>query len=161
MDRVTLAHRDESKRLCIYTDASDTHWSVIVTQVLFSDLPLPHSKQAHEPLAFHSGRFSPTQIGWSTVEKEAFAVLAAVERSHWLAAFPAGFDLFTDHNNLIFIFDPMRIMSDIGQGTLRNVLRWAVRMSTYNYVCIHIRCADNLWADLLTRCSIPLTTVVW
>lgn len=156
-DRVTLAHRDESKRLCIYTDASDTHWSGIVTQVPLTDISLPHSDQAHDPLAFHSGVFSATQIGWSTVEKEAYAVLASIERSHWLAACPAGFDLYTDHNNLIFIFDPAAVMPDIGQGALRKVLRWAVRMSAYNYVCIHISGTDNTWADLLTRWTIPLT----
>lgn len=156
-DRVTLAHRDDTKRLCIYTDASDTHWSGIVTQVPLSDTSLSHLEQAHDPLAFHSGRFSETQLGWSTLEKEAYAVLASVERSHWLAACPAGFDLFTDHNNLIFIFDPMAVMPDIGQGALRKVLRWAVRMSSYNYVCIHIRGPDNIWADLITRWCIPLT----
>lgn len=155
--RVTLAHRDESKRLCIYTDASDSHWSGIVTQVPIEDLSKPHAEQPHEPLAFHSGRFSATELGWSTLEKEAYAVLASVERSHWLAACPAGFDLFTDHNNIIFLFDPTAIMPDIGQGTLRKVLRWAVRMSAYNYCCIHIRGEDNIWADLLTRWAIPLT----
>lgn len=155
--RVTLAHRDKNKRLCIYTDASDSHWSGILTQVPFSDLSAPHRDQAHEPLAFHSGRFSDVQIGWSTLEKEEYAVLATLERSHWLAACPKGFDLFTDHNNLIFLFDPVAVKPDIGQAALRKVLRWAVRISVYNYVCIHIRGVDNLWADLLTRWTIPLT----
>lgn len=74
--RVHLAHRDESKRLCIYTDASDTHWPGIVTQVPYSDLSLPHADQSHDPLALYSGRFYEVQVGWCTVEKEAFAVLA-------------------------------------------------------------------------------------
>lgn len=156
-DRVTLAHRDEDKRLCVYTDASDSHWSGMITQVPNADLSLPHSEQRHEPLAFHSGRFDPTQMGWSTIEKEAYAVLASVERSHWLAACPAGFDLYTDHNNLIFIFDPTTLMPDIGQVALRKVLPWAVRMSAYDYVCYHISGTDNIWADLLTRWCIPLT----
>lgn len=155
--RVTLAHRDESKRLFIYNDDSDTHWSGIVTQVPFDDISVAHQDQAHDPLAFHSGRFSPTQLGWSKLEKEACAVLASAQRSHWLAACPAGFDLFTDHDNLIFLFDPVAVMSDIGQGSLRKVLRWTVRMSAYNYVCIQIRGEQILWADLLTRWTIPLT----
>lgn len=155
--RVTLAHRDESKRLCVYTDASDSHWSGMVTQVPVHDLSKPYAQQAHDPLAFHSGRFSPTELGWSTIEKEAYAVLASVERSHWLTACPAGFDLFTDHKNLVFLFDPTALMPDISQGTLRKVLRWAVRMSLYNYTCIHIPGDANIWADLLTRWAIPLT----
>lgn len=91
------------------------------------------------------------------MEKEAFAVLASFERSHWLAVCPAGFDLYTDHNNLLFPFDPAAIMSDIWQGVLRKVLQSAVRMTAYNYVCILIRSSDNIWADLLTRWSIPYT----
>lgn len=155
--RTTLAHRDNTKRLCLYTDASETHWSGIVTQVPHGQLNMQHAAQDHEPLAFHSGRFSGAQVSWSTIEKEAFAVLATTERSHWLASTPAGFDLYTDHNNLVFIFDPCAVVPNINQATIRKVLRWAVRLSSYNYVCFHIKGEENIWADLLTRWSIPLT----
>lgn len=30
-NQVTLAHRDDAKRLCIFTDASDSFWSGILT----------------------------------------------------------------------------------------------------------------------------------
>lgn len=155
--RATLSHRDTTKRLCLYTDASESHWSGILTQVPYTQLQLPHAKQDHEPLAFHSGRFSGAQVTWSTIEKEAFSVLASTERAHWLASTPDGFDLFTDHNNLVFIFDPCAVVPNINQATIRKVLRWAVRLSTYNYVCFHIKGENNIWADLLTRWSIPLT----
>lgn len=49
-------------------------------------------------------------------------------------------------------------MPDIGQGALRKVLRWAVRMSAYDFVCIHIRDVTNVWADLLT-CWTALSTI--
>ena len=62
------------------------------------------------------------------MEKEAFAVLASIEKSHWLASCADRFDLYTDHNNLIFIFDPLAVMPDIGQAALRKVLRWALRL---------------------------------
>jgi len=154
--QVTLSHRDETQRLCIYTDASDTVWSGIVTQVPPIDLSKPHSEQRHSPLAFLSGRFSSTQLGWSTLEKEAYAVLASLQRMHWLAATPNGFDLYTDHNNLIFLFDPLSVVPDLSQTTLRKVLRWAVWLSMYNYTCFHIRGTDNVWADLLGRWSAPV-----
>lgn len=95
--RVTLANRDEWKHLCIDTDASDWHWSGIVRQVPLADLPNPHAEQLHEPLALLSGRFPPTELHCSTLNKEAYAVLAPVEPSHWLTAFPEWFDLYTDH----------------------------------------------------------------
>jgi transposase InsO family protein len=155
--QVTLSHRDERQRLCFFTDASDMVWSGIVTQVPREDLVKPHVAQRHQPLAFLSGRFNATQLGWSVLEKEAFAVLASLERMHWLAATPDGFDLSTDHNNLVFIFDPLSIVPDMSQTTLRKVLRWAVRLSTYNYTCLHIKGTDNVWADLLGRWSAPAT----
>lgn len=124
-------------------------WSGIVTQVPFGDLSLAQAKQRHEPLAFISGRFSNREYRWSILEKEVYVILATVDRMHWALATTCGFDLFTDHNNLIFIFDPLSIMPDLSQSSLKKVLRWAVRMSIYNYTCVHISGEENVWADLL------------
>lgn len=156
-NQICLHHRDTDKRLCVYTDSSDHVWSGIVTQVPFEDLSLPHADQRHEPLAFLSGRFSDCQYRWSILEKEAYAILATMDRMHWVLASPCGFDLYTDHNNLIFIFDPLSIVPDLSQSSLKKVLRWAVRMSNYNYTCVHISGEDNVWADLLGRWSAPKT----
>lgn len=121
------------------------------------DLAILPSEQRHEPLGFLSGRFDTIQLGWSTLEKEAYAVLANLTRMHWLAATPNGFDLYTDHNNLIFLFDPLSVVPDLSQTTLRKVLRWAVRLSMYRYTCFHIKGTDNVWADLLGRWSASKT----
>lgn len=126
-----------------------------MTQVPMDDTSLPHAEQRHELLAFLSGRFNTQQARWYVLEKEAYAVLATLQRMHWLAATPAGFDLFTDHNNLFYLFDPLSIVPDMSQTTLRKVLRWAVWLSAYNYTCIHIRGTENVWADLLGRWSPP------
>lgn len=88
------------------------------------------------------------------MQKEAYAVLATLECSPWLAACPEGFGLFKDHYNLIFFFDPVAVKLDTGQAAFRKRLRWAVWNSCYNYVCIHICGVDNLWADLLPRWTI-------
>lgn len=53
-DQVTLAHLDESKRLAVYTDASDFFWSGIVIQVPFNDRNLPHADKRHEQISFLS-----------------------------------------------------------------------------------------------------------
>lgn len=84
--QVTLVHRDVNQRLCVYTDASDMAWSGILTQVPTVDLNKPHKEQRHAPLAFLSGRFNSTQLGWSVLEKEAFAVLTTLDRIHWRTA---------------------------------------------------------------------------
>lgn len=121
--RTALTHRDEAKRLCIYNDASDSHWSGIVTQVSHQQQLLQYKDQDHKPLAFHLNRFSKTRIGRLTPKKGAFAVMASNERAHWLASCADGFDLFTDYNNFIYIFDSLAVMPDIGDATTRKVLR--------------------------------------
>lgn len=82
--QVTLTHRDGWKRLAVYTYGSDFFWSGIVSQVPFDDVKLRHAKIRHDPLAFLSVRFKKQQIRWSTLEKEAYVVLATLERIHWI-----------------------------------------------------------------------------
>lgn len=123
------------------------------------DLALPHVEQSHSPQWFNSGRFNATQLGWSVLEKEAFTVLKTLEKMHWQITNPDGLDHFTDHNNLIFLFDPMAVVPGMAQTTLRKVLRWAVRLSMYNYKCYHIKGEANVVADLLTRWSVSAPTV--
>lgn len=150
--QVQLAHRDPAQLLCVFTDASHTLWVGMVTQIPPSDLLLEYSEQRHSPLAFLYVHFNPTQVGWATLEKEAFTILATVKRMHWLTATPARFHLFTDYNNLIFIFDPLAVVADLGETSVWKVLRWAVLLSSYNYVCHHIDGdTKNVWADLRSR----------
>ena len=49
--------------------------------------------------------------------------MSTIERMHLLLAAPDGFDLHTDHHNLIFIFDPTAVANDLSQSSFRKVLR--------------------------------------
>jgi hypothetical protein len=56
------------------------------------------------PIAFISRKFNETQKSWSTIEKEAFAVLEALKRFyHWI--FGHEIHVFSDHNLLAFLTD--------------------------------------------------------
>ena len=62
---VKLSHYDPEKELCLFTDASDTHWSIILTQVPKGSLctsKLEVHDLPHEPLAFISGAFHSSQL---------------------------------------------------------------------------------------------------
>eukprot|EP00171_Calliarthron_tuberculosum_P004016 IDg4016t1 len=85
--------------------------------------------------------------------------MATVKRMHWILATSDGFDLFTDHHRLIFLFDPLAVVPDLSQTSLRKVLRWAVHLSACNYTCVHIKGTENVWADLLGRWSAPPSSV--
>eukprot|EP00171_Calliarthron_tuberculosum_P023402 IDg23402t1 len=73
----------------------------------------------------------------------------------WVLADRQAFNIYTDYNNLIFIFDSLAVLRDISISSLKKVPRWAVRLSIYNYTCVHISGADNVWADLLSRWATP------
>jgi hypothetical protein len=111
---VTLAHRDVHKRLCLFTDASDTHWASVLTQVPLEDMASSVDQQRHEPLAFMSGVFSGPSSRWSTIEKEGFAIVESLQKLEYLCAIDEGVSIFTDHRNLLFIFNPRGIDPSMG-----------------------------------------------
>lgn len=126
---ITLAHRDPSQHLCVYTDASDLARDGIITQVPLLDVTRPQKEQRPSPLSFLSGRFVKTQLGWSVLEKECYEAMKTVDRMQWLFAAPAGFYLYTDHKNLIFLFEPLAVVDEMSQSSLRKLLRWAIELS--------------------------------
>ncbi|KAH9074583.1 hypothetical protein Ae201684P_022387 [Aphanomyces euteiches] len=71
------------------------------------DLELVASEQRHESLAFLSGAFRGASERWPIVEKEAFAVVVSCKRQEYLLIRPGGFRLFTDHRNLVYMFNPL------------------------------------------------------
>ncbi len=71
---VKLSYPKEGHELCLYTDASDKYWSAVVTQTTKNQLDLPTEEQRHEPLAFLGSSFKGAELGWSTFEKEGFAI---------------------------------------------------------------------------------------
>lgn len=60
---VTLAHQDNKKCFCAVTDANDSHWSAILTQVPIADFADTHADQLNNVLAFHFRLVSPIKVG--------------------------------------------------------------------------------------------------
>lgn len=48
-------------------------------------------------------------------------MIETLERMDWVVATPDGFDLYADHNNLIFMLDPLSTVPDLSQTYLRKV----------------------------------------
>ena len=55
---VDLSHPRADATLCLFTDASDRGWSIIVTQVDKLDDKLPIQEQPHAMLVCQSGMFT-------------------------------------------------------------------------------------------------------
>lgn len=50
-----------------------------------------------------------------------YVVMNTFDRMHWLATAPDCFDLYTDHNNLIFLFNPLTVVEDMFHSSLGRV----------------------------------------
>ena len=131
------AHPDDSKDFCLFSDASSTHWSAVLTQIPAGERALDFHDQAHEPLAFLGGRFTGAQLRWPIVEKEAYAIICACERLDYLLLRSKGFLIFTDHRNLMYIFAPATV-SVVHRHVADRLQRWALRLMAYTYVIVHI-----------------------
>ncbi len=100
-----LAHPKQDYTMCLFTDASDTHWAAILTQIPDKEKRRPVHEQSHEPLCFLSGAFKGFAANWSVPEKEGFAIVESMCRLDYLVS---GYTvhIFTDHANLVYLFDP-------------------------------------------------------
>lgn len=143
----------------VLTDASDAIWSGFVTRVPFEDGNRSHIDNRHESSAFLSGCFNSTQLRWSILEQEACSIIATTKTIQWLLADRAGFDLHIYQDNLVFTFDPVAILRDIFLISLKKVVRWAVRLSVYNYTFVCIPGVENISADLVSRWAVPNTVM--
>lgn len=153
-DAVCLAHPRESWEMHMFPDASDKHWGVMLTQTPpgagVSGKPV--EDWGHEPLAFLSGTFKGAQEGWATVDKEAFAFREGCERLEHFLHRRGGFEVHTDHRNLLYIFDPAgRSGAGLKKATVGRLDRWAMLLREFNYTVRHIVGETNNWADMLSR----------
>jgi transposase InsO family protein len=126
-------------------------WAAVLTQVPASDMKLPHAERDHQPLAFLSGCFRGASCNWSVIEKEAFALIRALTTTDYFCQTENGVVIYTDHRNLVYLFDPLGAEPGMHRHTAAKLLRWGARLSAFNYVIEHISSKDNCWEDLLTR----------
>ncbi len=96
------------------------------------------------PVSYFSRKFSKCQMSYSTIEKEALALLWAVQHFEvYLGSSVQPIIVYTDHNPLIFLSN----MSSSNQ----RLLRWALKRQDFNLQIQHIRGTDNVIADALSR----------
>ena len=161
-ESVTIAHfkyRDDYK-LCLFTDASDKHWGIMLTQVgrqSWESSPL--ESQTHEPLAFMSGSFSGSHLNWPMIIKEGYPIVVALDRLRQYLSLKE-FVLYTDHRNLVFLFNHLPRANDVKKNVCQMIQRWHVRLMGFNYTIEHIAGSENVWADILSRYRARSTPVL-
>ena len=146
-----LAHPDDDKTVCVFTDASDRFWSAVVTQIPPESIKNAFETDQHQPLLFASREFKGSKLKWSIIEKEAYPIMHLVENADYLLRRSQGFHLFTDHRNLCYIFDPFAHNPLCGKHTASRLERWAIRLMGLKYQIEFVPGDTNVFADLLTR----------
>ena len=70
-------HPDPNKQYYLFTDASSHTWSGVLTQT--REILKQNGKLdvTYHPITYQSGTFTLSQINWSTLVKEAFAIMTS------------------------------------------------------------------------------------
>ena len=111
----SLAIIDWSKPFNVSTDASDYAASGVLSQT--DDLGRDC------PIAFYSKKLSPSQKVWPIIEREAFAILEALNRfKTWVFGYKI--IVYCDHN-------PLSYLTDTTPKSPR-LLRWALALQSYD-----------------------------
>jgi hypothetical protein len=94
------------------------------------------------PVAFCSQKLSPTQSAWSTIEREAYAVIYALNKFHHII-FGAPLIVYCDHN-------PLRYLVECAPKSAK-LTRWKLALQAYQIEFRFTRGSNNVVADCLSR----------
>ncbi|GBM54862.1 Retrovirus-related Pol polyprotein from transposon 297 [Araneus ventricosus] len=133
----TLHTPDISRPFWLFTDASATAIGACLAQ---------HDDVGKElPIAFFSKKLTPTQMKWSTIEREAFCVLEALKKfDTWI--FGGKIQVISDHNPLTYL------TNSAPHGA--KLSRWALALQRYNLTISYRKGVQHGNADALSRLAI-------
>ena len=127
---------DFGKAYSLSVDACDVGISAVLLQT--------DEEGIQHPISYYSKKLSRAQRNYSTVEKEALALILALQHYEvYIGASEEMTRVYTDHNPLVFI----QKMKDKNQ----RLLRWSLLLQGFNICVKHIKGRDNVVADALSR----------
>jgi hypothetical protein len=94
------------------------------------------------PIAYSSAKLTPTQCAWSTVEKEAYAVMWSLQK-HRDTIFGAHVTIFVDHN-------PLTYLTETAPKSAK-LTRWLLAIQEFNVTVKYKKGTTNKVADCLSR----------
>ena len=95
-----------------------------------------------QPLAFASQKLTGPQSAWSTIEREAYAIIWAINRFRD-TIFGAKITVVCDHN-------PLQYIRECAPKSAK-LLRWALALQEFDLVVKYKKGSDNVVADFLSR----------
>ena len=113
-----LGHANLSEPFIVEADASDFALGAVLAQV-------KEDGRTH-PIAFHSRKFTPTEINYDVYEKELLAIVDAFQQwRKYLEGAQHRITVFSDHNNLIHFTTARRLN--------RRQARWSLFLADFDF----------------------------
>ena len=129
-----LAIIDPNRQLALFVDASDTAVAAALT--------LCDDQGRNRPVTFASSKLTATQQRWSTIEREAYASLWALQKyKYWI--FGTRIILYSDHNPISFLVDSIPKSSKL--------MRWSLALQEFDVEFRFRKGEFNEAADCLSR----------
>lgn len=129
-----LGYYNVKDRILLYADASPVGLGAVLVQF----------NKENDPriISYASKSLSDTEKRYCQTEKEALALVWAVERFHFYL-FGRKFELVTDHK-------PLEVIFSTRSKPCARIERWVLRLQSYRYTVIHKPGKNNI-ADPLSR----------
>ena len=132
-----LKSPDFTKPFVLQVDASEIAAGAVLLQ--------EDNEGVLHPVSYASTKFKPYQKQYSTIEKEAVALLMALEK----------FEVYIDNNRKVVVYsdhNPLQFVKNFRNKNVR-LMRWALALQRFNIEIRHIKGSLNLIADNLSRPS--------
>lgn len=130
------------KLFIIRSDASGVAVAACLSQQTDDSIEVNEKGTGERPVAFCSQKLTPTQCAWSVIEREAYAVIFALKKFHYLI-FGAPIIVYSDHNPLIYIVE--------SASKSAKLVRWSLALQEHCITFRYVRSANNKSADCLSR----------
>lgn len=129
-----LFFQSDGGRIVVETDASQYAIGAVCYQMVTID-----GKEVRRPLRYFSQLLNPVQRRWNTTEKEAFAIVRALQDFEYLVR-DTHFTLRTDHKNLAYL-----------NTETPKVVRWKLAVQEFDFDLEYVQGELNVAADALSR----------
>ena len=133
-DPITI-HPNFEKTFFLHTDASLLSLGACLTQ--------QGENGVMQPVSYFSRKFKGPELNYSTVEREALAIIAAIKNFHYYL-FGRKFVVVTDHKPLCTIFKKTNTQNS-------RIARWSTFISQYDFEVVYKEGKSNVVPDLLSR----------
>lgn len=127
---------DFKKPFILATDASDVGVGAVLIQL--------DEQGIEHPVSYFSKKLDNAQRNYSVIERELLAIVLALQHFHvYLPSYGPQVKVYSDHHPLQFL-NKFKFKN-------QRLTRWALLLQEYDLAIYHIKGADNVLADCLSR----------